>query len=158
MHLSTPPLKSVLLKPGLRAPTFRLLDHHGFTVSLEQQQKNYHGVALLFFPSNFMQADMRLLSDYAKEYAQLQQARVEVMAISGLNWETLHYLAKKLALPYPVLFDPCCRISTFYRAMLIPRFLTGRAVYGVDIRPTHPTIAFSAKYAEPSTFLNYFKN
>jgi peroxiredoxin Q/BCP len=136
---------SPLLKPGVTAPSFHLLDQNGLIVTLERAQRA-NGLVLLFFASHFLPKDLQMLKDFSDAYPQFLQKGMEVLAISGLNWETLHHLANWLDLPYPVLFDPCCRVSTRYNAMTIPKFVTGRAVYVV-----HPdgTIRFASPYKNP---------
>lgn len=134
-----------LLKPGATAPPFHLLDQNGLNVTLACAQRD-NGTILLFFASHFLPKDLQMLKDFADAYPQFQQKGMDVLAISGLNWETLHHLSNWLDLPYRVLFDPCCRISTRYRAMMIPKFVTGRAIYRV-----HPegTIRFASRYKNP---------
>jgi peroxiredoxin len=136
---------SPLLKPGAMAPPFHLLDQNGLIVALEDAQCA-NGLVLLFFASHFLPKDLQMLKDFADAYPRFQQKGMDVLAISGLNWESLHHLSNWLDLPYRMLFDPCCRISTRYNAMMIPKFVTGRAIYGV-----HPngTIRFASRYKNP---------
>lgn len=117
-----------LLPVHTQAPDFHLLDQSGRIVHRDDLNIEPHTV-ILFFASHLLPNDRALLKTYANTYAQLKANHIEVIAISALNWETLHHLAKKLSLPFRVLFDPCCRISKQYQCMLIPKFVTGRAVY-----------------------------
>lgn len=122
-----------LLPQEQPAPAFHLLDQQGQIVTLDQAKASASkGLILLFFASHFLPGDLNLLRAYAQAYPQLQTAEFEVLAISGLNWEKLYHLSQRLNLPYKVLFDPCCKISIKYKAMMIPKFVTGRAVYWID--------------------------
>lgn len=111
-----------------QAPDFHLLDQYGRIVHRDDLKTEPYTV-ILFFASHFLPNDRALLQSYTKAYTQLRANHIEVIAISALNWETLHHLSKTLSLPFKVLFDPCCRISKQYQCMLIPKFVTGRAVY-----------------------------
>lgn len=122
---------SPLLEPGAPAFPFHLLDQTGHIVTLEEA-KGPLGTGLLFFSAHCLSGDIQALKNFADAYPQLQQQGLELVAISGLNWETLYRLSHRLALPYKVLFDPCCRLSTRYQCMLIPKFVTGRAIYLID--------------------------
>jgi hypothetical protein len=62
-------------------------------------------------------------------------------------------LGHRFNLPFPILFDQCCRQSTFYKSAWVPKFVTGRAIYGLD---AHKKIVFAQKQATPQQFLNAF--
>lgn len=134
-----------LLKPGREAPVFRLLDHAGNSVGLSDAML-YNGVVLLFFSSNWLGADLRLLKACMAAYPAFQEAGLGVLGMTGVNWEKIHHLAHRLETPFPLLFDPCCRFSSRYGAMWIPRLVTGRAVYIVN---SAGRIALARKAARP---------
>ncbi|HEY9745473.1 MAG TPA: redoxin domain-containing protein [Oculatellaceae cyanobacterium] len=121
-------LNPPLLEIGSTAPAFHLLDQSGRIVTLESAA-GPQGLVLVFFASHLLPGDRKILEACSQAYPDLQQAGLELVAISGLNWETLYKLSQQCQLPYRVLFDPCCRISKRYKAMLIPKFVTGRAMY-----------------------------
>ena len=150
--LSNP--RATLLPSGHYAPDFHLLDQHGQSHNLEKDAGS-QGTVLLFFSSFWLPGDLALLNVYAQAYTQLQEAGLSVMAISGINWETLYHLAKRIQCPYPILFDPCCKISKYYKTMLIPKFVTGRAVYGIN---PQKRIAFAQKQASPQQILQSLKD
>lgn len=119
-----------MLKPGQAAPDFALLDMQGHSLDLQAiLAQSPVGVVVLFFASDFLSADVAMLKGFASHASVFRQAGVCVVALSALNWETLHHAQARLELPYPVLFDACARVATRYQAALIPKFLTGRAVY-----------------------------
>ena len=144
---------SPLLQSGQPAPSFHLLDQNGLIVTLDNAQGS-HGTVLLFFSSHFLPKDIRVLRAFAQAYTQFQEKGIEVLAISGLNWETLYQLAQKLELPYRVLFDPCCRVSTRYKTMMMPKFVTGRAIYGVNAQGV---IQYASKNSNPQALLEYLQ-
>lgn len=125
------PLFAPLLKPGAAAPDFRLLDQHGRSRDLGNLAGE-RGLVLLFLASDWLKADQALLRRYVEAYAELQARGFGVAALSSTNWENLHHLARVLSLPFPILFDPCARMSKRFRCMLIPRFVTGRGVIVLD--------------------------
>jgi peroxiredoxin len=151
-------LFSPLLSVGEAAPSFHLLDQNGLIVSLEngtlEHAQGPQGTVLLFFSSHFLPQDLQMLNRFAQAYPLFREQGLEVLAISGLNWETLHHLAGKLELPYRVLFDPCCRISSRYQVMMMPKFVTGRAVYGIDARGV---IRYSDKKSNPQVLLEHLR-
>lgn len=142
-----------LLQPAQSAPSFHLLDQDGLIVTLENAQ-GPQGTVLLFFSSHFLPKDLQLLKAFAQAYTQFQEKGIEVLAISGLNWETLHHLARKLELPYRVLFDPCCRVSGRYNTMMMPKFVTGRAIYSID---TKSVIQYASKNSNPQVLLEHLR-
>lgn len=133
------------LLPGTPAPAFRLLDTQGRSVGLD----DFSGrpVILLFFGAEFFTGDVRLLERFAAAHDNFQARGIAVLALSARDWESLHHLERKLALPYPLLFDPGCRVARLYQAMRIPKFLTGRAVYVLD---ADHRVAFTSPDATPS--------
>jgi len=120
-----------LLPLGHAAPDFRLLDQAGRSLSLRDDMGE-KGLILLFYSTFWLPGDVSLLKTFGQAHPELQKAGLGVYAISGLNWETQYDLAKKIQSPFPLLFDPCCRLSRDYRSMMIHKFVTGRAVYGVN--------------------------
>jgi peroxiredoxin len=48
-------LMNRLLKPGEQAPAFRLLDHRGFSLGLEDFSEQ-NGLVLIFFSSDWLKA------------------------------------------------------------------------------------------------------
>ena len=134
---------STLLPLGDKAPSFRLLDHRGHSVG-PVEAMGERGLILLFFSSSWLPGDLALLKAYALAYSQLQAAGVNLLALSGINWETLHHLV----------FDPCCRFSKYYQSMLIPKFVTGRAIYGLNLEGR---IILARKQASPEETLATFQ-
>ena len=120
----TPPLST-----GQPVPDFRLLDIAGRSVALSQCLGE-RGCVLLFFSG--LGLDDVFLKAYAQAYAELQVKGIEVLAVSGRDWDVLRRLHGRLALPYRILFDPCVRVSKRYEAISLPRFLTGRRVFVLD--------------------------
>ena len=112
------------------------------------------GLILLFFSSSWLPGDLALLKAYALAYSQLQAAGVNLLALSGINWETLHHLANQINSPFPLVFDPCCRFSKYYQSMLIPKFVTGRAIYGLNLEGR---IILARKQASPEETLATFQ-
>ncbi len=141
-----------LLPLNAIAPEFRLLDHQGCSVGMSRQA-GHAGSVLLFFSSDWLKGDLQLLQAYSDAYPSLQKAGVEVLALSGINWEKLYYLAKRLNIPFPLVFDPCCRYSSRYQAMWVPKFINGRAIYGVNAQGK---IVFARKQADPDEVLAAF--
>jgi peroxiredoxin len=123
-------LKQSLLSLGEPAPMFRLLDHRGFSVGLDDFESR-KGIVLVFFASNWLKTDLQLLQRYINAYPEFEKHDIQLLAVSGINWETLHGLGQQLAVPFPLIFDPCCRYAKKYGTMLIPKFVTGRAVYAL---------------------------
>ncbi len=117
-----------LLAPGSQAPAFRLLDQHSHSLGPEELH-GPQGLVLLFFTTGSFGRDAALLTAYAQALPRLREAGLGVAALSAANWETLHHRAEGLQLPYPVLFDACARVSMRYGAVLVPRFVTGMAVF-----------------------------
>ncbi len=120
-----------LLPVGQTVPDFALLDQYGRLVTLSDFSDR-RGVVLLFFASDWLQGDVALLQDFRDAHHAFAEAGVQVLALSSINWETLFHLAKRLELPFPLLFDQCCRQSTFYKAAWVSKFVSGRAVYALD--------------------------
>jgi peroxiredoxin Q/BCP len=149
--LPLPPFNA-LLKPGEAAPDFHLLDQDGRSVGLSDALQGKQGAVILFFASDFLAGDQRLLHAYGAAFPQFRERGLAVLALSGINWERIHHLARRLETPFPMLFDSCCRIATRYRAMWIPKFVSGRAVFVVS--PTEE-IRFSAHQASPETILRH---
>jgi peroxiredoxin len=139
-------LMNRLVQPGEQALTFRLLDHQGLSVGLDDVVTAHAGVVLVFFSSDWLKGDLELLRAYGRAYADFQAKNIALLAVSGINWENLHYLAKRLQAPFPLIFDPCCRYSGKYGAMWIPKYVTGRAV--VVLNP-QGRVLFSRKGAVP---------
>ncbi len=144
---------SPLLALGEQAPSFRLLNHNGHSVGPTEAMGEC-GLILLFFSSSWLPGDLALLKDYAQAYPQLQAAGVNLLALSSINWETLHHLANQMNSPFPLVFDPCCRFSKYYQTMLIPKFVTGRAIYGVN---PEGRIILARKQASPEETLAAFQ-
>jgi len=117
-----------LLAPGTPAPDFRLLDTAGRSVGLEDLRAR-RGVVLLFFTSDRFPEDLNVLKQYAGAWPDFEAANIALLGLCSLDWETLHQLAERLNLPFSVLFDGGCRYAKRYRAVLIPKHITGRAVY-----------------------------
>jgi peroxiredoxin len=143
------PLLNSLLKPGTPAPAFRLLDQHGRSVGLDNYAGK-KGVILLFFASDRLPGDLHLLKTYVQAYSRLRAAGLEVLALSAINWESLHRLSHRLEVPFPLLFDVNCRASKPYQVMWVPKFITGRAVYAVNLQGE---IVLAAKWASPAAVL-----
>ena len=141
-----------LLPIQAQAPEFSLLDQAGHSRRLLDLQGK-QGTVLVFISSDWLQGDIRLLEAYRDAYDAFRQAGLGLAAISGINWEKLHYLAQRLNLPFPLLFDPCCRISKQYQAMLIPKFVNGRAIYGIN---PEGRIVFAQKQTTPMKALAAF--
>lgn len=114
--------------PGCEAPDFRLLDQHSHSRGL-QSLYGPAGVVLLFFTTGSHGRDTGLLGAYRDAWPRLQAAGLQVAGVSAANWETLYHQAGALHLPYPLLFDACARVSMRYGAVMIPRFVTGMAVF-----------------------------
>jgi peroxiredoxin Q/BCP len=151
LNLLLPPK---LLPIGQTVPDFRLLDQQGGLVSLSDFNHK-RGVVLLFFASDWLQADLALLRDYKEAYAALGQAGIEVLALSSINWENLFHLARRLELPFPVLFDQCCWQATFYHAAWVNKFVTGRAVYALD---NQQRVLWARTKASPNDLLAVFNS
>ncbi len=143
-----------LLPVGGMVPDFRLLDHQGYNVGLSDFARK-RGTVLLFFASEWLQGDLALLESYIAAYEQFRQADLQVVALSSINWEKLFYLGKRLNAPFPILFDQCCRQSTFYKAAWIPKFMGGRAIYALD---TRRKIMFAQRQASPEMILRVFSS
>jgi peroxiredoxin Q/BCP len=120
-----------LLKPGTPAPAFRLLDQHGRSIGLDDFS-GQKSLVLLFFASDWLPGDLRLLKTYADAYPRFRESGIEVLALSAINWESLHNLGHRLQIPFPLLFDVSCRAAKPYQAMWLPKFITGRAVYAIN--------------------------
>lgn len=147
-------LQGSLLPIGGMVPDFRLLDHQAYSVGLSDFSQQ-RGVVLLFFASDWLKADLESLQAYIDAYSQLSEAGLQVLALCSMNWENLFHLGKRLSVPFPILFDQCCRQSTFYKAAWIPKFVTGRAVYGLDSRGK---IVFAQRQATPTEVLKAFSS
>jgi peroxiredoxin Q/BCP len=145
-------LLTPLLKPGTPAPAFRLLDQHGRSIGLD----DFSGrrLVLLFFASDCLPGDLRLLKTYAAAYPQLREDGIEVLALSAIDWEKLHHLGHRLQIPFPLLFDVSCRAAKPYQAMWLPKFITGRAVYAVN---SNGEIVLAAQEAAPAVVLSTFE-
>lgn len=147
------PFFTTPLKPGAIAPPIRLLDHRGRNVGLDDF-RDKQGMVLLFFSSDRNADDLKMLKDFICAYPHFQEAGIQVLALSSVNWENLHYLAQQLNPPFPILFDVACRYSKQYGAMLIPKFVTGRAVFAVG---QNGRILMTAKNASPEAVLEAFQ-
>jgi thioredoxin-dependent peroxiredoxin len=118
------------LSPGSPAPPFRLLDHQGYSVALDESAGK-NGCVLLFF-SGMNGSDRPFLENYARAHPQFKEAGIAVFGLSAVDWEALRQKVLTWELPFPLLFDPCARISRKYGAISIPRFMSGRMVFGID--------------------------
>lgn len=147
-------LQGSLLPIGGMVPDFRLLDHQAYNLGLSDFSHK-RGVILLFFASDTLKGDLALLQTYINEHSRLKEAGLQVLALSSINWENLFHLGKRLKVPFPILFDQCCRQSTFYKAAWVPKFVTGRAVYGLDSRGK---IVFAQRQATPAEVLKAFNS
>jgi peroxiredoxin len=145
-------LPNPLLPLGAMVPDFRLLDHRGYSVGLDDFSHR-RGTVLLFFASDWLKEDLALLTAYRDAHSQFLDADLQILALSSINWENLFHLGGRLNVPFPILFDQCCRQSTFYKSAWVPKFVTGRAIYGLDARKK---IVFAQKQATPQQFLNAF--
>lgn len=145
--LKPPPL----LATGQAAPEFRLLDQRSHTLSLDDTLAESRALILLFFMSDFLPGDKQLLRDYAAGYPHLREANLNIAGISGINWETIYHLGRKLNVPFPLLFDPCCRISTKYQAMWLPKFINNRAI--VVVSTQKDIILASSQFISPDTLI-----
>jgi peroxiredoxin len=119
------------VKIGSFAPNFSLIATNGQTQTLESTL-GFEGLILLFFSTCFLKTDREQLQRYGHTHNQATSSNLPVVGISGTNWETLHQLHHQLQLPFPLLFDPCCRVSKRYQAMWIPKFVTGRVIYTLN--------------------------
>lgn len=147
-------LQGNLLPVGAVVPDFRLLDQQGYNVGLSDFSEK-RGVVLLFFASDWLRGDLELLRRYSEAYPQFRDANLQVLALSSINWENLFYLGQRLDTPFPILFDQCCRQSTFYKSAWVPKFVSGRAVYGLD---AHRKITFARREAMPDDVLKAFSS
>lgn len=116
--------KTRCLLPGDMAPDFSLIDTNGKTRTLANSV-GQNGLTLIFFSTHFLKTDCHVL----QSYSQPEGDNPDVLGISGVNWESLHVLQKQAGLSFPLLFDPCCRVSKYYHAMWIPRFVSARVIY-----------------------------
>lgn len=146
------PLFHSLIPVGAVAPDFRLLDQHGHSLGLADAT-GPNGLILLFFSSFWLPGDISLLESYIQAYPKLQEQGLGVMAISGINWEPIHQLAKRLNSPFPMAFDPCCRVAKRYGNIAIPKFLNGRAIFGVA---PQGQVILARKQASPQEVLAGF--
>jgi peroxiredoxin Q/BCP len=142
------PLLNPLLKPGTPAPAFRLLDQHGRSIGLDDFSGKQ--LVLLFFASDWLPGDLRLLKTYAEAYPHFQEAGIGVLGLSAINWESLHHLGHRLQIPFSLLFDVSCRASKPYQAMWLPKFITGRAVYVIN---SNGEISLAAQDVAPAVVL-----
>jgi peroxiredoxin len=147
-------LMNRLLKPGEQAPAFRLLDHRGFSLGLEDFSEQ-NGLVLIFFSSDWLKADIELLQRYHQAYTDFQAKGLALLAISGINWETLHLLAQRLQVPFPLIFDPCCRYSARYGSMWVPKYVTGRSTYALS--PQGHVLFSRRGVVDPSRILAMFQ-
>lgn len=138
-----------LLPPDASAPDFRLLDMQGRSLGLAELS-GPAGTALLFFASDWLKSDLRLLQAYAAVYSRFEQVGLAVAGVSSTNWEKLYLLSNRLQLPFPLLFDPCARVSKKYGALWIPKFITGQAIYALD---PAGTVILARKHAKPDQLL-----
>ncbi len=146
-------LNPPLLPIGATAPDFQLLDQNGRSISLKTIREKHLGVVLLYLTSTFLAKDLEMLRLYQDSFPRFEAANIAILALSGVNWEKLHQLAKKEALPFPLLFDPCCRRAKEYKTMFITKFVNARSVFAID---KQGKILLAHKAALPDHVLSLF--
>lgn len=156
MHLHFFPPR--LLPPGHHAPDFRLLDHHGRSISLQTCHQNAQGVIILFIPSDFLPGDLQLLKRYQAAHEQFQNAGITLLTLSGINWERLYNLGKRLDLPFSLVFDPCCRYAKAYQTMWVPKFINGRSAFAIHSNGTILAASHHKAQMQPEQMLQHFQS
>jgi peroxiredoxin len=144
-----------LLPVGQHAADFQLLDHHGHSIRMATRRAESNGLILLFMPSDFLKADLAMLQAFSKAYERLNAENLALFVVSGINWEKLHTLGKRLDLPFSLVFDPCCRYAKQYNAMWVSKFINGRA--GFAISP-EGRILWATHHPMPEAFLSIFQS
>lgn len=122
-----------MLKVGIKAPDFTLLDKDGREVSLS----DFRGkkVVLYFYPKDNTPGCTRQACAFAGAYSEFKEKGVEVIGISNDSVASHVKFAEKYGLPFILLSDPELKVIQAY-GVWKEKTLYGKTSFGV-VRTTY---------------------
>lgn len=122
-----------MLKVGIKAPDFTLLDKDGREVSLS----DFRGkkVVLYFYPKDNTPGCTRQACAFAGAYSEFKEKGVEVIGISKDSVASHVKFAEKYGLPFILLSDPELKVIQAY-GVWKEKTLYGKTSFGV-VRTTY---------------------
>jgi peroxiredoxin len=123
----------MILPHGALAPSFRLQDHLGSTVSLEDFRGS-SAVVLVFFPLAFSRTCQGELCALRDDLGLFEEAGVQVLGISVDSKFALRAWAEEQRFGFPLLADfwPHGEVARAYGAFLEDRGHAARATFVID--------------------------
>jgi peroxiredoxin Q/BCP len=118
----------VVLSIGDRAPDFEGVDQDGRRVTLDELVKDA-GIVLYFYPKDFTPVCTAQACLFRDSNAELAQAGVKVVGVSGDDPESHARFAKKHHVPYTLLSDPEKSIQKAFEARQLLGMLAKRVTY-----------------------------
>ncbi|GAC1474113.1 MAG: thioredoxin-dependent thiol peroxidase [Isosphaeraceae bacterium] len=119
------------LKPGDKAPPFRLMGSDGKTYSLDQF-KGKQGVVLSWFPKAFTPGCTAQCKSYAEKSDLLKNLHVAYFTASVDSPELNRKFAESVHADYPILSDPDRSVAKAYGVLNEARGVTNRWTFYID--------------------------
>ncbi|MBX7152396.1 thioredoxin-dependent thiol peroxidase [bacterium] len=117
-----------MLKPGRKAPDFKLKDTNGNTVQLSDYKGQY--VVLYFYPKDDTPGCTKEACSFRDDYSDFNKHKIAVFGISPDDEKSHQKFTTKYKLPFPLLSDPDHKIAEKYGAWGLKK-LYGREYEGI---------------------------
>ena len=120
------------LKPGDKAPDFKLMSHKDTEVSLKDLAGKKH-VVLVFYPLDFSPVCSVQIPDYQASYSQFRRHNVEIIGISRDSLFAHKAWSKELGgVDFPLLADVTNDVAKKYGVFISEKGINGRAIFVID--------------------------
>ena len=120
------------LKPGDKAPDFKLMSHKDAEVSLKDYAGKKH-VIVVFYPLDFSPVCSVQIPDYQASYAEFRQHNVEIVGISRDSLFAHKAWSKELGgVDFPLLADVTNEVARKYGVFMPEKGINGRAIFVID--------------------------
>ncbi|NUM81752.1 thioredoxin-dependent thiol peroxidase [bacterium] len=117
-----------MLKPGRKAPDFKLKDTDGNTVQLSDYKGQY--VVLYFYPKDDTPGCTKEACSFRDDYSDFKKYKIAVFGISPDDEKSHQKFTAKYKLPFPLLSDPDHKVAEKYGAWGLKK-LYGREYEGI---------------------------
>lgn len=117
-----------MLKPGRKAPDFKLKDTDGNTIQLSDYIGQY--VVLYFYPKDDTPGCTKEACSFRDDYADFKKNKIAVFGISPDDEKSHQKFTAKYKLPFPLLSDPDHKVAEKYGAWGLKK-LYGREYEGI---------------------------
>ena len=120
-----------MLKPGDKAPDFKLMNASGEVFHLADKLKEA-SVVLFFYPKDETPGCVAEACSFRDQYEVFKEQGAEVVGISSDNMDSHQKFARKYNLPFILLSDTGGKIRKVYEVPKTLGLIPGRTTYVID--------------------------